>query len=238
MEERIGGFRRILARKLLPTRKIAEPMSSMGTIESTFFQTRKEPKMGSRNRFDAKKHFIRTALAALTLATGLALTGCGRQIARVEGHQLELQRLSETNAKQMATTLARLEENQKQLQRLSETNARQIVSTLARLEENQKKLHVVIAGVPAGTHMGAIDMAAAPHEQMKLQEVLWENSQQPSSNVASVAQNPPMLQGQITLAQSNIRKVASAAGDESGLQMRKWKRQPDGAWQLEKAYEK
>lgn len=194
--------------------------------------------MGSRKRFNVKKHFIRAALAALTMATGLALTGCGGQIARVEGHQLKLQRLSESNAKQVATTLARLEENQKRLQRLSETNARQIVSALARLEENQKKLHVVIAGVQGGTYSGATDMAAAQDEQMKLQEVLRQNSQQLSNNMATVGQTPRRLQGQIALAQSNIQKVASTAGDGPSLQVRRWKRQPNGAWQLQKTYEK
>lgn len=169
--------------------------------------------MESRKRFDAKRHLVRTALAALTMAASLVFAGCHKQIARIEEHQLKLQRLSETDAEQVARRLARL-------------------------EEDLKKLHVVLAGLQAGTNRGATNIAAAQQEQMKLQEMLRENSQQLSSNIAAVGQNQRRLQGQTELVQSNIQKVASTEGAEPRLQVRRWKRQPDGAWQLQKAYGK
>ncbi len=169
--------------------------------------------MASRKRFDAKKHLIRIALAGLIMATSLVFTGCGKQIARIEEYQLKLQRLSETNAEQVARSLARL-------------------------EENLKKLYVALADVQAGTNRGATNIAAAQQGQMKLQEMLRENSQQLSNNIAAVGQDQRRLQGQTELVQSNIQKVASTEGAEPCLQVRRWKRQPDGAWQLQKVYGK
>ena len=171
--------------------------------------------MKSRKRFDARKHFIRIALAALIMATSLVLTGCGRQVARMEEHQLRLQRL----------------------QRLSETNAEQMARSLARLEEDLKKLHVALASVQAGNSRGATNIATAQQGQIKLQETLRQNSQQLSNNIAAVGQDQRRLQGQTELVQSNIQKVASTESAEPRLQMRRWKRQADGAWQLQKVHE-
>ena len=169
--------------------------------------------MESKGRFDMKKHFRRIALAALTMATSLALTGCGGQIARLEGHQLKLQRLSETNAERIA-------------------------KSLARLEEEVKKLHLVLADMRAGTNWGAANIAAAPQEQTNLQQMLRQNNQELTDNMASVEQNQCHLQGQTEFVQSNIQTVASAEGAKPRLQTQRWKRQPNGAWQLQKAYEK
>lgn len=169
--------------------------------------------MENRKRFDAKKHFIRIALAALTMAASLVLTGCGRQTARMEERELRLQRLSEANAEHVARSLARI-------------------------EENLKKLHAALADVQAGTNRRTTNIAVAQQEQMKLQEMLPENSQQLSNNIAATGQDQRRLQGQTELVQSDIQKVASTEGAGLLLQVRRWKRQPDGAWQLQKVYEK
>jgi len=140
--------------------------------------------MERKKRFDAKKHSIRIALVALTIATGLALTGCGKRFARMEENQIKLQRLSETNAKQVARSLARL-------------------------GENQKKLHVAIADVQAGTKTGVTNIAAVKEGQLRLREMLKTNSQQLAHNIAAVEQNQRGLKGGIERVQSGVQKVAN-----------------------------
>jgi DNA repair exonuclease SbcCD nuclease subunit len=167
--------------------------------------------MESKGRFDMKKHFRRIALAALTVAASLVLTGCGSQIARLEGHQLRLQRLSEANAERIA-------------------------KSLARIEEDLKKLHVALVDLRAGNNRWTVN-TAAPQEQ-KLQEIVRQNSQQLTNEIAAVEQNQCSLQEQTEVVHSNIQKVASAEGARPRLRMQRWKRQPNGAWQLQKAYEK
>ena len=140
--------------------------------------------MERKKRFDVKKHSIRIALATLTVATVLALTGCGKRFARIEENQIKLQRLSETNAKQVARNLGRL-------------------------EENQKKLRVAVADVQAGTKAGVTNIAALREEQLRLQETLKTNSQQLAHSIAAVEQNQRGLKGGIEGVQSGVKRVAN-----------------------------
>lgn len=140
--------------------------------------------MERRKRFDVKKHSIRIALAALTVATGLALTGCGNRFARMEENQVKLQRLSETNAKQVARSFARL-------------------------EENQNKFRVAIADVQAATKTGVTNIAAVKEQQSSLREAFKSNSQQLAHSMAAVEQNQQGLKGGIERMQSGVQKVAN-----------------------------
>lgn len=140
--------------------------------------------MERRKRFDAKRHCIRITLAALTIATGLGLTGCCKRFARIEENQIKLQRLSETNAKQAARNLGRL-------------------------EENQKRLHVAIADVQAGTKTGVTNIAAVKEEQMRLRETLNNTTRQLAQNIAAVERNQQGLKGGIERVQSGVQKVTN-----------------------------
>lgn len=158
-----------------------------------------------------KKHFRRIALVALTMAASLVLTGCGSQIARLEGHQLRLQRLSEANAERIA-------------------------ESLARIEEDLKKLHVALADLRAGNNRWTIN-TAAPRER-KLQEIVQQNSQQQTKYIVPIEQSRDSLQEQTELSQSDIRRVASSADTKPRLQTQRWKKQPDGGWQLQTVQER
>ena len=140
--------------------------------------------MERRKRFDAQKHPIRIALVALTMAAGLALTGCGKPLARIEDNQIKLQRLSETNAKQVARSIGRL-------------------------EENQKKLHAAIADVQAGTKAGVMNIAAVREEQSRLKDTLTTNSRQLTQSIAAVEQSQRGFKGDIEGVQRSVQKVAN-----------------------------
>jgi predicted nucleic acid-binding Zn-ribbon protein len=145
---------------------------------------KKGTKMERRKKFDAQKHSIRITLVALTVVAGLALTGCCKRFARIEEKQIELQRLSETNAKQVARNLGRL-------------------------EENQKKLHGAIADVQAGTKAAVMNIAAVKEEQSRLKDTLTNNGRQLAQSIAGIEQNQRGLKGGIEAVQSNVQKVAN-----------------------------
>jgi len=120
--------------------------------------------MEQKKVFSVRGPVTRALLTVVIVAVGLSLAGCGRQMARIDESQLELQAMVEANSQQIA-------------------------GIATRLEQNQQELHVVIENVQNDVAKVAVDVAAVAETQMKLHEAVQSSSQQVTGEMASLEQN-------------------------------------------------
>ena len=139
--------------------------------------------MEKKKGLNAKKLVIRTTLAVLTVAVCLALTGCGKRVARIEQNQLELQKSVQINTQQMT-------------------------GNMKPIEDGQSKLHVSIEDVQDGTKRKAADIVAAiEQEQIALQNILLIYNQQLTKPIVGGQQNQQGLQSEMESLHINIQRA-------------------------------
>ena len=141
--------------------------------------------MEKKKGFDMKGLIIRAALVVVTVAIIPGLTGCGKQMARIEESQLKLQTMVEANAQQIATIVDYTKQNQHQLQ-----------TAVAAIKD-----------VQSGTKKVSADIINLENEQLALQEMVQNNNRQLDDNVAAIEQNQQQLQARIGDVQSGTKKV-------------------------------
>ena len=130
---------------------------------------------------------IRAALVVVTVAIVPGLTGCGKQMARIEESQLKLQTMVEANAQQIAAIVDYTKQNQHQLQ-----------TAVAAIKD-----------VQSGTKKVSADIINLENEQLALQEMVQNNNRQLDDNVAAIEQNQKQLQARIGDIQNGTKKVAA-----------------------------
>lgn len=143
-------------------------------------------KMERKKTFHATRLIVGITSVALITAISLGLSGCGKQLSRMEDNQLELQRMMEINAKQIA-------------------------QSLARIEENQDSLQGTVDDVQAATARGASTLAAVRLEQKGFQtalsEALRKNNRELAASVAGLGASQQSLQGGIQAVQEGMQAV-------------------------------
>ena len=143
--------------------------------------------MEKKKGFDMKGLIIRAALVVVTVAIVPGLTGCGKQMARIEESQLKLQTMVEANAQQIAAIVDYTKQNQHQLQ-----------TAVAAIKD-----------VQSGTKKVSADIINLENEQLALQEMVQNNNRQLDDNVAAIEQNQQQLQARIGDIQNGTKKVAA-----------------------------
>ena len=143
--------------------------------------------MEKKKGFDMKGLIIRAALVVVTVAIVPGLTGCGKQMARIEESQLKLQTMVEANARQIAAIVDYTKQNQHQLQ-----------TAVAAIKD-----------VQSGTKKVSADIINLENEQLALQEMVQNNNRQLDDNVAAIEQNQKQLQARIGDIQNGTKKVAA-----------------------------
>jgi chromosome segregation ATPase len=137
-----------------------------------------------KERFDVKRPVIRIILITAMIAVGFILTGCGKEMAKIEEQQLGLQAMVEANTQQIADIGARIEKNQRELK--------------AELEEAQNNIRNVAA-----------DTAAVSQEQVKLQKTVQNNYRQTTDKITLLEGNQGELRAGIEKVRDNAQNVAA-----------------------------
>lgn len=141
----------------------------------------------------AGKAVTRAILATAVIVIGLALAGCGEQMARIEDQQLRLQAMVEANTEQIAAITARIEQNQEAFQ--------------AGLEDLRSTVRQVAAQT---TSVG--------QEQLKMQETAKNSSLQMTAKIAALEQNQHELKAGIENVQNDARtRVDDLASDVTAV---------------------
>jgi len=142
--------------------------------------------MERKKTFHATRLIVTITSVALITAISLGFSGCGKQLSRMEDNQLELQRMMEINAKQIA-------------------------QSLARIEENQGSLQGTVDDVQAATARGASTLAAVRLEQKGFQtalsEALRKNNRELAASVAALGASQQSLQGGVQAVQEGMQAV-------------------------------
>jgi chromosome segregation ATPase len=169
--------------------------------------------MQTKKGFDAKRLVMQAASTGLIIMVGLGLSGCGKQMARIESNQLRLQRMAQANTQQITDKLTCMEQNQFGLQRMVQTNAEQIAGNVARIEQSQFGLQARIKDVQNSAQEGTSNiMAAFEQGQTKLRATVQDSNRQLRADIAAVDKNQRALQGQIGDLQQNVQTLAAATG--------------------------
>jgi chromosome segregation ATPase len=137
-----------------------------------------------KERFDVKRPVIRIILITAMIAVGFILTGCGKEMAKIEEQQLGLQAMVEANTQQIADIGARIEKNQRELK--------------AELEEAQNNIRNVAA-----------DTAAVSQEQVKLQKTVQNNYRQTTDKITLLEGNQGELRAGIEKVRDNAQNIAA-----------------------------
>ena len=140
--------------------------------------------MKQKKGFGVRGLVVRTVLAAVTVAIGLSLAGCGEQMARIEENQLKLQEMVKTNAEQIA-------------------------AFAVYIEQNQKKLQAGVGDVQNDVRQVASDAAAFNDEQIKLHKAVQNNNLKITNKMAVIEENQNKLQVEIEDVQSQGLQVAA-----------------------------
>lgn len=175
--------------------------------------------MLSRKRFQTEKHWVRIALAAITMAPSLVLTGCGRQIVRAEEHQLRLQRPSEVNGEQIARILARLEDDQKKLHVAIanlQASTKEAFANIAAVEQKQHGLRGGIERVKSGVQKIANGTDAVLQNMSKLLDELQSNSHNRPDTMNVVGQKQLELEERIPIKVQAIADAVKAIEQQQG----------------------
>jgi chromosome segregation ATPase len=135
-------------------------------------------------RFYVKGPVIRTILIMATMAIGFSLSGCGKEMAKIEEQQLSLQAMVEANAQQIADIGARIEKNQRELK--------------AELEDARNSIRSVAA-----------DTAAVSEEQVKLQKTVQTNSRQTTDKMALLEHSQGEMRNAIEQVRDNTQNTAA-----------------------------
>ena len=155
----------------------------------------------------AGKAVTRAILATAVIVIGLALAGCGEQMARIEDQQLRLQAMVEANTEQIAAITARIEQNQEAFQ--------------AGLEDLRSTVRQVAAQT---TSVGQSTERLAA-EQLKMQETTKNSSREMTAKIAALEQNRHELKAGIENVQNDARTradglasdVTAVAGEQARL---------------------
>ena len=122
----------------------------------------------------------RTVLTVAIVAIALGSAGCGRQMAKID-------------------------ENQAQLQMMIKANSLQIAEIAGRLEENQQELQAVIGSVQNDVAKVSADVAAVADAQMRLHETVQSGSLEVSDKIAVIGQTQEALSVSLGRAISGVR---------------------------------
>jgi chromosome segregation ATPase len=137
-----------------------------------------------RERFEVKRPVTKIILIMAIISIGFILTGCGKEMAKIEQQQLGLQAMVEANTQQIADIGARIEKNQRQLR--------------AEIEEAQNNIRKVAA-----------DTAAVSKEQVKLQKTVQNDNRQATDKITLLENNQDELRAGIEQARDNAKNVAA-----------------------------
>jgi hypothetical protein len=139
--------------------------------------------MENQNRFNTKKLITRAAMGAMIWMICLALGGCGKEMARIEQNQFELQQLIQFDTQLTA-------ENMKQI------------------EEKQGQLHVSIEDVQDSSQKHADDVKAAiTQEHAALQDMMQIHNQRLTNSLAGFERSQSSLTGGIEGLNANITRI-------------------------------
>jgi chromosome segregation ATPase len=136
------------------------------------------------NGFNVKGTVLRAILIIAMVAIGFGLTGCGKEMAKIEKQQFDLQAMVEANTQQIAAIGTRIEKNQRELK--------------AELEAVQKNVRNVAA-----------DTAAVSERQAKLQQVMQNDNRQTTNRIVQLEENQNELKTGIEQARDNTQNVAA-----------------------------
>ena len=136
--------------------------------------------MKQKRDFSVRGPVVRTVLTVAIVAIALGLAGCGRQMAKID-------------------------ENQAQLQMMIKANSLQITEIASRLEENQQDLQTVIGSVQSDVAKVSADVAAVADAQMKLHETVQDGSLQVSDKIAAIGQTQKALSASLGRAISGVQ---------------------------------
>jgi predicted nucleic acid-binding Zn-ribbon protein len=134
--------------------------------------------------FNVKGAAIRVTLIIAMIAIGFCLNGCGKEMAKIEDQQLNLQTMAEANTQQITAVEARIEKNQRELK--------------AELEAVQKNVRNVAA-----------DTAAVSERQTKLQQAMQNGNRQTTNKIIQLEENQNELKTGIEQARDNTQNVAA-----------------------------
>jgi chromosome segregation ATPase len=157
----------------------------------------------------AKRPAARVILVTAVIVIGFGLTGCSKQMAKIQDQQLQLQATVEANTEQIAAIAARIEQNQNALQ--------------AELQDLSGSIRQAAAQTAAvGETTGRLTA-----EQVNMQQAMQDGTRQMTSKMAAieqslgrVAENQHGLQTGIRSVQTGMRSVqtgiqSAQAGIES-----------------------
>ncbi len=145
-------------------------------------------------QFNAKTLVVRTALAVLTVMIYVALTGCNKELARMEQNQLEMQQLIQLNTQLMT-------------------------DNMNRIENHQTQLHVSIEDVQKNTRKQTDDMIAViGQEHAALRDMLQIQNQRLTNSIVGIERNQGTLHSGVEGLNTNVQRVdGSTAGLEKNL---------------------
>lgn len=182
---------------------------------------------------------IRSLLASALIAVTLGLPGCGKQLARIEQNQLQLQAMVESNCQQIAAVEASIQRNQGQLltaiegiqngtsklsngiaavadtqtrfQQVMQNNNHILAGKLEVMGKNQQNLQTKIQDVQSDTRKLADDAISLENEQVTLQEMVANNSLALVSKIDRLEQNQNNFQTGLDSVNNTTEKIESHA---------------------------
>lgn len=158
--------------------------------------------MEKRNGFHLNGLVMRDILMAVIIAVGLGLAGCGEETARIEENQIQLQAMAQTHTRQINALAAVIEQNQQELR-----------SVIDALKED-------IQGVDAHALAVGEEYMKMQQEQVKLQEVVQNNTRQVTAKLAVIERNQGDLMSGMEAVQNDTGKIAADVTSVSEEQAR------------------
>lgn len=141
--------------------------------------------MDRKNKLNLKRYLTGTCVTVAILISALSLSGCSKELARLEQNQLELQTMIQGNTDRLTAISVYMEQNQHQLQAQIENVRNETLKTGA-------------------------DITAVGNEQIKLFEKTQNNSHQQTAEItALMGHNRQELQAGIENVQYDTLKVAT-----------------------------